>query len=83
MIYRAVRTHVTISKQTSLEKCFIFSIYQNCTLALKREKRLEYVYSHMQFVWPQRKCVKCVEYLITYNIKRPIIETRRNASTHN
>ena len=35
-IQRAFRTH-TIYKQNPLEKCFIFTIYQNYTLALIKE----------------------------------------------
>ena len=52
------------NKQNSLEKYFMLSVHQSYTLALKREKRLEYVYSHMQSVWHRRKCVECVEDLI-------------------
>ena len=33
-IHRALRTHTTLNEQYPLEKVFIFTIYQNYTLAL-------------------------------------------------
>ena len=35
-IHRAFRTHTTLFKQNPVEKCLIFAIYQNYTLALNK-----------------------------------------------